>query len=184
MERAPIEGKVKGERSLWVNAGILIAVVALLGVLFIASDRGGQDGSSDSKNWDLPALGSEGRVRLQDFRGERVVLNFFASWCGPCEFELPHFAAISKELEGRIIFVGVNTQDGGRGLEMARRFEIDHWPLAKDIGAAENDLHQALGGFGMPLTAFYNEKGELLDVAPGALSEPALRKRLADLYGV
>jgi hypothetical protein len=66
---------------------------------------------------------------------------------------------------------------------MPERHGITHWPLARDInGRNGNGLHQALGGRGMPITAFYDAEGNLLHVDLGALPEPALRQRLDDLY--
>ncbi|MGH9119570.1 MAG: hypothetical protein ACRD0A_17340 [Acidimicrobiales bacterium] len=47
-----------------------------------------------------------------------------------------------------------------------------------------NNLHAALGGRGMPITAFYDASGELLHVDPGALDEATLRERIASLYEI
>lgn len=168
-----------------VRLALALVGVAVLAGLAVISTKDGESGSTAVEAWDLPRLGGEGKVRLADFRGAPVVANFFASWCTACEFELPGFSKVSRELEGRVAFVGINSLDGGRGLDMARRFDIDWWPLARDIGGGDGSgLHDALGGRGMPITAFYDAGGKLVDFAGGALSEPALRARLRSLYGV
>jgi hypothetical protein len=65
---------------------------------------------------------------------------------------------------------------------MPRRHGIEGWPLASDIGGRNGSgLHEALGGRGMPITAFYDTGGDLLHVDLGALPEPALRQRLHDI---
>jgi hypothetical protein len=91
---------------------------------------------------------------------------------------------VSRELDGRVAFVGVNANETGDPMLMPERHGITHWPLAQDIGGRSGSgLHQALGGRGMPITAFYDAGGNLLHVDLGALPEPVLRQRLDDLYG-
>ncbi|MBR2484294.1 MAG: redoxin domain-containing protein, partial [Oscillospiraceae bacterium] len=53
-------------------------------------------------------------VHLSDYLGTPVVLNFWASWCGPCKMEMPHFEEKSKALAGEVQFLMVNVTDGGR----------------------------------------------------------------------
>jgi cytochrome c biogenesis protein CcmG, thiol:disulfide interchange protein DsbE len=172
-------------RTRWLVAGLAVVLIAAVGLAATALDDGGASGgSTDPEAFDLPALRGEGRVRLADFRGTPVVVNFFASWCTACDAELPGFAKVSDELDGRVAFVGVNSNETGDPLYMPRRHGIADWPLARDIGGRNGSgLHQALGGRGMPITAFYDARGKLLHVDLGALPEPALRQRLDDLYG-
>ncbi|MGI9016354.1 MAG: TlpA family protein disulfide reductase [Euzebya sp.] len=125
------------------------------------------------------------RVTLAEYEGTPVVANFFASWCTACEAELPGFSKVSDELRGQVQFLGINSQETGNGLAMAQDFGIDWWPIGVDQGGGNNSgLHRALGGRGMPLTAFYSADGELLNVANGALVENQLRAELRRLYGV
>jgi cytochrome c biogenesis protein CcmG, thiol:disulfide interchange protein DsbE len=169
--------------------GVLISlgVALVVGVGFAAtalSGDGGDQGSTAPESFDLPAIQGDGRVRLADFQGRPVVVNFFASWCTACDAELPGFARVSRELDGHVAFVGVASNETGDPMLMPRRHDITHWPLARDIGGRNGSgLHQALGGRGMPVTAFYDAEGNLLHVDLGALPEPALRQRLDDLYG-
>ena len=53
-------------------------------------------------------------VSLSDFRGKPVVLNFWASWCGPCKREMPDFESIYQELGEDVEFMMVNVTDGSR----------------------------------------------------------------------
>ena len=97
----------------------------------------------------------------------------------------PGFAVVSRALTGRVTFIGVNSFETGNGMAMARQYGIAWWPIARDVGGAEaSGLHDALGGIGMPITAFYSSGGKLLAVAPGALDEPALQMRLQQYIGV
>ena len=51
-------------------------------------------------------------VQLSDFRGKPVVLNFWASWCGPCKSEMPDFDKKAAEMAGDVTFLMVNLTDG------------------------------------------------------------------------
>jgi len=172
------------QRRVWWAAGVL-GVAALIGLAVLAgSGSGGGSGVSDPAAFDLPAIEGDARVRLDDFRGRPVVVNFFASWCTACDFELPGFARVSDELRDQVTFVGVAALETGDPMTMPERHGITWWPLARDIGSRGNDLHAALGGRGMPITAFYDEAGNLLLVEPGALDEAALRERITSLYQI
>lgn len=169
----------------WVLLGLGVVAVVIVGVIATNVNTSSDPGSTDPQAFDLPAIEGEGRVRLADFTGAPVVVNFFASWCTACDAELPGFARISRELEGEVTFIGVNALETGDRLLMPERHGIGWWPLARDIGGRNGSgLHAALGGRGMPITAFYDEAGQLLHVDGGAVPEPVLRARLADLYGL
>lgn len=172
------------QRRVWWAAGA-VGLAALIGLVVVAAGgSGGGSGVSDPAAFDLPAIQGEARIRLVDFKGKPVVVNFFASWCTACDFELPGFAKVSDELRDQVTFVGVNALETGDRLLMPERHGITWWPLARDIGSRGNDLHAALGGRGMPITAFYDDAGRLLQVDPGALDEATLRTRISSLYGI
>lgn len=74
-----------------------------------------------------------------------MVVNFFASWCDACAFELPGFAEASDELRDEVVFVGVNSLETGDGMGMVRDFGLAEsgFILAKDIGGT-TDTYRAL----------------------------------------
>lgn len=162
------------------GAAALVVVALLAG----ATGRGGS-GTADPAGFDLPRLGSTGRVQLAAFRGKPVVVNMFASWCTACQFELPGFAHVADELRGTVTFIGVNSLETGNGMAMARQFHLadSGFVLAKDIGGAQHSgLHDAIGAQGMPASIFYDADGKVLDVERAALPEADLRQKLDQLY--
>ncbi len=186
--RRPARGRQTQPVSKGVIAtlvGLGLGTVVLVGVIATNSNSAAA-GSTDPAAFDLPAIGdSETRIRLADYRGQPLVVNFFASWCTACDAELPGFSKVSRELEGQVAFVGVAALETGDPMFMPERHDIRWWPLASDIGGRNGSgLHAALGGRGMPITAFYDDEGNLLHVDGGALPEPALRQRLTQLYGL
>jgi cytochrome c biogenesis protein CcmG/thiol:disulfide interchange protein DsbE len=174
-----------------IIVGAVIAVALGVALTLIATHTGSTGStpavavSTDPASFDLPRLAGAGDVRLSSYRGRPTVVNFFASWCTACQFELPGYATVSRELSGRVNFVGVNSLETGDGLAMAHRFGIDTWPLARDVnGQHDSGLHDALGSQGMPISAFYDASGKLLYVSPGALPEPDLRALIQRFFGI
>ncbi|MEO7556786.1 MAG: TlpA disulfide reductase family protein [Acidimicrobiales bacterium] len=172
-----------------LRAGLVaggVAIVAVVVALAVTTSSGGP-GVTDPARFDLPAFEGTGRVELTSFKGKPVVVNLFASWCSSCRLELPGFAKLAKQLEGKVAFVGVDSLETGDGAAMAREFGLENsgFTLAKDIGGANRSgLHDALGATGMPVTAFYDGDGRLIATELSALPEPALRQKLHDLYGI
>jgi len=136
----------------------------------------------------LPALNGTGWVRLADYRGLPVVVNFFASWCTECQAELPGFRQEAMALKGKVIFVGVDSLETGDKNYLIRKFNLvgAFAAVARDVGPNGNGLHAALGGGNtMPMTAFYGADGRLLDVERGALVPVSLlAMKIARLFGV
>ena len=161
-------------------------VVTVLVVALQADDRGGGSGRTDAESLDLPALDGGRRVRLADFRERPLVVNFFASWCMQCDAELPEFRDTARRVDSQVDFVFVNSNEDGDWRPMAERNDILDCLLAEDIGGTRgNGLDRSVGGpGGMPITAFYDADGKLVDVAFGARLGGALDDHLQELYGI
>jgi len=179
---------VRASRRRWTQVALVAVGVAIIAIVvgLAVSGGGGGTGVTDPARFDLPRIQGSGRVKLADYRGKPVVVNFFASWCTACDSELPGFARLSTQLRGQVQFLGVDSLDTGDPMFMPRRHHITWWPLARDVnGSQRSGLHDALGGGNtMPLTAFYDTNGKLLGVDRAALPEATLRTRLHDFYGV
>ena len=118
-------------------------------------------------------------LRLSDLYGQIVVLNFWASWCGPCVTEMPAFDRVYNEYRERgVTFLGIDTQD----VELSARAFADRidvsYPLAIDesgrlaieFGRVGND-----GVFALPTTVILGADGRVLRTWVGALREDVLR---------
>ena len=115
--------------------------------------------------------------KLSDFRGKPVVLNFWASWCGPCKSEMPAFDAAYKQYGQDIHFVMVNLTDGYQEtLESASGFLASSgysFPVYYDT---DLDAAQVYGVSSVPVTYFLDSNGYLIAVGQGALSAENLQK--------
>ncbi len=166
----------------------VVAAVVIAGVGFFAFASAGDTSNAQTEpaSFDLPEMNGDGRIRLADYAGKPLVVNFFASWCTACDFELPGFAKVSEELRDEVQFVGVASLETGDPNFMPERHGITWWPLARDVEGSQNSgLHDALGGGNrMPMTAYYNAEGQVLEVDVSAIDEDALREKLREHYGV
>ena len=113
------------------------------------------------------------RYRLSDFRGHPVVLNFWASWCGPCKAELPAMSAVLRLYEGRLAVVGVNN---GESYVTGKRFldqvKADLTSFAYDpTGAVANKY--AIDG--MPTSYFIDADGVVTRVQQGPLTQGTMK---------
>ena len=122
-------------------------------------------------------------VQLQDYFGKPIVLNFWASWCGPCRSEMPHFDALSKKLDGKVHFLMVNVTDGQReDVDKATAFIKNNgysFPIYfdKKLQAAT-----AYSIYALPTTYFIDAQGSIITQASGALTAGALQAGLDMIY--
>lgn len=135
---------------------------------------------------DITVYDAEGRAaKLSDFRGKPVVLNFWASWCGPCKSEMPAFEQIYGKYGQQIHFLMVNITDGYQETqENASAFIAQQgysFPVYYDMGAVGAGL---FGIHSLPTTFFLNAEGNLVAHATGALNEANLEKGIAMLRGI
>lgn len=169
--------------TVWAGAGAALAAVVVVAVLTWPEP---DVGSVQAEAWDLPALDGEGRIALSDFAGKPTVAAFFASWCTVCEREFPEFLAVSEQIGDDINFVGINSQDNGRGGGDAKKWGIDPaWPLARDIGGRNASALSVdvFGARGMPLTVLYDENGNVAHVQRGGIDGAGLLDLLGTLFG-
>lgn len=171
---------------LWLLVALACSLSLVVGCSS-SDDDAADNGSTDLEAFDLPALDDSGeRVRLEDFRGTPVVVNFFASWCINCERELPAFKKVSEQLGDRVTFVGVNTREQGDGLAFVKPFGlVGEWPLARDIGGSDGrGLSEQIGARGLPATAFYDSDGKFITATFGELDEQHLLSLIDENLGV
>jgi cytochrome c biogenesis protein CcmG, thiol:disulfide interchange protein DsbE len=87
-----------------------------------------------------------------------VVVNKWASWCGPCRFEFPFLESQAKKRKGEVAFVGVNSDDNRAD---AREFLADHSVPYKHFEDPRQEIAASFNGVqGFPVTAFYGADGE------------------------
>ena len=123
----------------------------------------------------LDAQGNE--VKLSDFQGKPVVLNFWASWCGPCKSEMPDFDEVYGEYGEEVQFMMVNLTDGSREtVETATEFVEEQgysFPVYFDT---QSQGAIAYGVMAIPTTYFIDAQGNAVARAMSALDKETLEQ--------
>ena len=116
-------------------------------------------------------------VKLSDFFGKPIVLNFWASWCGPCQYEMPDFEEAYKELGEDIEFLMVNLTDGySETVSSAKAFLENSgytFPVYFDTLSDAAKTYQV---YSIPCTYFLDADGALVTKTVGMISADALRQ--------
>ena len=129
---------------------------------------------------DFTMLDMEGNeVTLASFFGKPIVLNFWASWCGPCKSEMPEIQEFYEQYGGDVQFILVSLDDS---LETAKKFIEDEgytFPVYFD--------NTSLGGYSygassIPLTYFIDTDGQMVAYFRGAMSESILQQGIDLIY--
>ncbi len=109
--------------------------------------------------------------RIAALRGYPVVVNVWASWCGPCRFEFPTLQRLSARYGKRVAFLGVDSQDSDDAAATFLSEEPVPYPSYTD---PDKKIAKSLGAdLGLPDTAFYDEGGRLLYLKQGPYSDRA-----------
>ena len=108
---------------------------------------------------------------LSQLKGTPVVVNIWASWCGPCRIEGPHLAAAAHRYGEQVQFLGVDILDQrGPAQSFIREFG---WPYPS-VSDPTGDIRDHLGFVGVPVTVFFDRQGHRVAVSAGAISSEQL----------
>ena len=122
-------------------------------------------------------------VHLSDYFGKPIIVNFWASWCGPCKMEMPDFDAAYAVYKDDIVFLIVNMTDGSREtVDKASAFIADSgysFPVYYDTDYSAAITYSVSS---LPTSYFLNEKGELVAHAKGAIDADTLQRGIDMIY--
>lgn len=181
---------------------LIIAFVVLLGGAYILYSQLGQSQTPDQLSVeqqenneteenqktlapDFTVYDADGnQVKLHDFIGKPIVLNFWASWCGPCQMEMPDFQKFYESHGDEVNFVIVNLTDGQQEtVESASAFIEEKgytFPVYYDT---DIDAAMKYGVSAVPVSYFIDAEGYFAAWAQGALSADMLQQGMDLLLG-
>ena len=173
---------------------LILAFVALLISAYVIYERLGEtvkpnqlegqeheesqaDNPEKEKAYDFTVYDIEGNeVHLSDYLGTPIVLNFWASWCGPCQREMPDFQEKYLEWGNEIQFLMVNMTDGSREtVDIASAFIEEQeytFPVFYDT---EYDAANTYGVYSLPMTVLIDSEGYTAGYASGAIDGETLQ---------
>ena len=118
---------------------------------------------------------------MQGLRGKPVVVNFWASWCGPCRREMPAFEATHESLGDQVTFVGIDNKDfRDSALEFLNKTGVRYASGFDPNG----NVAGRYGVVGLPATFFISEDGRVLESTTGEINRDDLKATISRLYGV
>jgi thiol-disulfide isomerase/thioredoxin len=181
-------------------AATALALVAAVGVAMWlgADDESSANGDpSESESYELTRAGelpaSTADVTLAALDGgpdrklgellgsKPVVINFYASWCGPCVTEMPAFEQVHQAVGDRVTIIGVAYQDSDEDARATVERTGVTYPTFGDSG---QDAVSYFGGISMPTSVFIDADGNVVDVRSRALDADELRSALGDRFGI
>lgn len=115
------------------------------------------------------------RALMRQLRGTPVVVNIWASWCGPCRAEAPELRMVAERYGDRVQFIGVDILDA-RG--PAREFILEFgWPYPS-LFDPRGEIRDQLGYFGQPVTVFFDAGGNKVSEWIGTIGREELTERI------
>ena len=159
--------------------GFFIAA-AVIGILFVGLGKDPQVIDSPlighaAPPFALRAVGTGETVNLTQFRGRPVVLNFWATWCGPCYEEHPTLVANARQLQPSVQFLGVVFQDSEDKIQKFLNERGNAYPTVVD-DAGKTAIAYGVGG--VPETFFLDANGVIQAKYSGPMSPDVLRENL------
>ncbi len=118
------------------------------------------------------------KAKLSDYRGKKVILNFWASWCSPCREEMPEFQRIYSENKDKLVVVGVNLQESRENAEAFIEKLSITFPILLDPNSLVKDMYNV---FTQPVTYFIDENGKIVDKKFGPLTSEEIDEKIAKM---
>ena len=143
-------------------------IICLLALFFLTSceRRNSKEVSaleSDSfyaKDFSLPSLNGGSKIELKYFKGNPVVINFWASWCAPCREEMPFFEKIWKDYKDKgLVFIGIDVLDEENN---ARNFLNSLGISYLNLKDSSGEVSNAYGVVALPVTLFIDKEGRIV----------------------
>jgi thiol-disulfide isomerase/thioredoxin len=187
--------QTKEKEEFWSYGRLALVALALFVIVVVAStgrrapkpaavggrpaaSKSAQPSASVMETAIVPLDGAP--FRLADYRGKIVVLDLWATWCGPCRMEIPHLVKISEDYAGRgVEVIGLTVEDPRRDEAKVRSFARD-FQINYKLGWAEDDWFLSMtGGNGsIPQTFVIDRDGQIRLHAPGY--SPALPRLIRE----
>ncbi|MCB9687160.1 MAG: redoxin family protein [Alphaproteobacteria bacterium] len=118
----------------------------------------------DARPW-AQVVGLDGQpMKLSDFRGKVLVLDFWATWCGPCKAVMPHLSELQNEHEGELAVVGLTSEARGKVTAFLAKTPVSY-TIGIDQGGRTNTLY---GVDSLPTVYVVGRDGRIVDVVVGA----------------
>ena len=164
------------------SAIAVLAVLSLVGLLvfgLLSKGSARVEVGEAAPTTSLPHLEGESNSSLADYRGRWVLVNFWASWCEPCEEEAPALQKFQRRHgDAGFTVLGIDSQDlSDDAREFVQRYDLTYPQLRDGDGDAADDF----GTTGVPESFLVDPRGKVRLVFPGLVTEEYLAEQVAPL---
>ncbi|MSO83229.1 MAG: redoxin domain-containing protein [Acidobacteria bacterium] len=119
-------------------------------------------------------------VRLESFKGKVILINFWATWCGPCKVEIPYLIELQRQYPDDLVVLGVSVDDTAEKLKPYATNMKVNYPLL--VGNGHQDFQDAFGPFwGIPVTVFVGRDGRIHKKHSGIASKEQFEHEIMSL---
>jgi thiol-disulfide isomerase/thioredoxin len=180
-----------------VSTWIIIGVVVIGALVYISKTRRDREAHAaigggtliaaqtvvgrPAPDFSLPTIDGK-TIRLSDFKGRPVIVDFWASWCGPCKMEIPSLDKVAQQYAGQgLTVVGISEDDSPKDVRsfLASGSVAMDYPVVMD----ENRLESTWGvPFGLPTTFFIRRDGTVADRVMGFEDYSEIERHVKDLF--
>jgi cytochrome c biogenesis protein CcmG/thiol:disulfide interchange protein DsbE len=158
---------------------VVLAVIGLLGYGLLSKSESSLAIGDTAPDKQLPALGGSGTGRIADYRGEWVLVNFWASWCEPCRTESPALERFQNRHPKDFTVLGIDLYDSTEdALDFVHRYGLTYPQLHESGG---EDRKEAYGMTGFPESFLINPRGQIALIRRGPVNESYLDQVIAPL---
>ena len=190
-EPAPEPQKRQSRKAVWLAMG---AVALALGLIWVApgiEQHVNEGGSADypGEPEDVQAVGRPARldftlkdmhgvdVHLESFKGKVILLNFWATWCGPCRAEIPSLVELQEQYADDLVVLGFSVDDTAEKLlPYAAEFKMNYPVL---VGNGREDVQEAFGPlFGIPVSVIIGRDGVIAKKHSGIATKEQIEREI------
>ncbi|MFO7286610.1 MAG: TlpA family protein disulfide reductase [Gammaproteobacteria bacterium] len=133
-------------------------IIGAAASVLLAIGAHADDVSGPAPNFTLKSRDG-GTVSLEDFAGDVVLINFWATWCGPCRKEMPHLEALHQRYKNLgFTLLGINVEDDTRGVEKFLKETPVSFPVLLDPANEVSGLYRVVA---MPTTVIIDRNGQM-----------------------
>lgn len=154
--------------SRWARAAVVAAAIASWPGCAMDPDAGDAGSGIRAAKFDFVLKDMNGAdVKLADFKGKAVLLNFWATWCAPCKAEIPWFIEFADKYKDKgLVIVGVSVDDSAEDIKaFAQEYKINY-PMLVGLGH-DSLMEEYEATFAVPVSWFIRADGTVSTRAPG-----------------
>lgn len=115
---------------------------------------------------------------MKQWQGKMLIVNYWATWCGPCRIEMPEMVALQKQYANKVQFIGIAIDEPGPTSQFAKQIGVNYPILIGNNSAMDLMRSQGNNLGGLPFTVFFDAKGKLVGKHIGKISKTELETQI------